>query len=400
MDNVTFNRRASERFVALALAQTVTKAGPAPPAIRHSTETILTSVPPAVLCPDAPADTELRHRAHRAADLAYAQAGEDGVQLLQRGLRRLAQLAAEAPVLHGTGSWALRGILRDGWMRASGDGMSGEVAITSVWEPDVFVILWKGPLSLYCAAAFAYMNAGYQRDAFQISARRAGREPVGEFVSELLFGDAEGPFVGPHPQFENRLTRYRLASRDAFFHQAQEALARLVASGDGTAATRPLQRRIAVTDPESALDNLLFAVQHRMQTDPALTRRPEAERFASAARWVAERLRGQSLFVAPGDTPAERERKEHRCRALRHQYPVLLLIDPKGLDCRVEPNYPWADERRVEREISARAIKYILVPDIHVKELRSSLTTHGLAPEVLPLEYFEGLRLFAESVSR
>jgi hypothetical protein len=373
---------------------------PAPPALRDPAVTRLGSLLPAALLVDDPTTPNLRECLPAAVDVAFAQAGPEGVDLLADGLGWIAAMSGGDWILHGTGSWALDGILRDGKVRAGGDGMSREVAITGVVEPDIFVLRWQSPLSLYSAAAFAYMNADWRQDHLLLSAVRLGRPYVGDLLAELAFPQEEGSFLAASPMTRAVLTRHRLPERDAHFREGLAALEELIRRGDTTAATRPLERGLAVSDGDSALTNVLFAIQLQMRKDSPSGSTPEAERFVRAAHRVIELLRPCLLCPEPGDSPARLARKEATARALRAQFPVILVAEAADLDCRVDPSYPWSDERRVPGAMEVRSLTHVLVPSAHVTALERRREQAGLVAAILPLEYFESMRLVAESPAR
>jgi len=377
MDAATYHRRLAARFRQLAerpLASETpaSRVLAAPDRLRKEAADTAARLPSDGLFPDAPAPAQLTARVRAAVDLAYAQAGQSGAELVVEALGHLDALRQRQPVLHGTGSWALAGLLRDGFLRAGGDGQTGEVAITGVVEPDLFVLHWLTPFSLYAAAAFAYMNADYQHEGLLVSATRAGQPYIGAFVAELLFGPEEGPFLGPGAQgLRTDLVRHRLPERDELFRQACK-------------------------DVETALANVLFSVQLRMQSDPGLAELPVPDQFRAAVHRYAAEQRERLLGSVDGETPAARQAKEARLAELGQQYPVILLLDPDAIPGRPDPSYPWTDERRVAGRIDAKHITHLLAPSTQLESVRTQLEAAGRCPQVLPLEWFEALRLIAE----
>lgn len=389
------------RFAEVARARSMAPPAPAPEGVRAPALAQLSTLDPATLAVTEPARADLETALAVAVDTAFAQGDVEGVSLLVAGLGWIAGMASLGNwILHGTGSWALASILTDGAVRAGGDGMTGEVAITGVLEPDVFVLRWGSPLSLYSAAAFAYMNAGYRRDTLRLSALRQGRPHVGDLLAELAFPLAEGSYLDASPRLSEQLTRHRLLGRDAHFRQALANLEQRLEQGDTAWTTEPMQRSMTVNDADAAQSNVQFAVQRQLQTEPSPTSEAQTElaRVTRASRRVIGFLRSCLLCSDP-ETPAELQAHTTRAaRELADQHPVILIARTTDHDCRPDPSYHWSDERRIPGSLALGSITHVLVPQSRMADLERCGPPVGLQAEILPLEYFEALRLVAENV--
>jgi hypothetical protein len=298
-------------------------------------------------------------------------------------------------LVHGTGSWALRGILRDRQLTPGGDGLTGEVALTGVQQSDIFVCLSRTPLALYAGAMFAHTNAGWSGDELMVSAVRTGRVPVAAFVGLLLFAQGDPVLSEEWLEMARSLTRFRTLEMDeALLAAYDDVLARAEAGvlrGDG----RQYSRRLGTPDDhDTAVNNALAAVVERMNRDPDTMKVPAPERLRAGTLRFGPFLRQRLLCPLTGDSPVVVERKRTILRELREQFPVVLGIAPAGIDARPDPAYAWSDERLVGHPIPLSAVVQVYAPADRHSELRPVLAP---SVDLEPLEDLEVLRLVAEA---
>jgi hypothetical protein len=398
-----FSRRyalRAQRFARICRQQRRVRPPAAPASWRQAAGALAGGIDSALACIDAPALPELAARVGLAIDEAYRQAGSRGAGLVVTGLRRIAELHQPDHLVHGTGSWALSGILRDGALVPGGDGLTGEVALTNMQQRDLFVCELNDAASMYAAASFAYMNAACVGDGLLVSAVRAGSVPIAELVGLLLFGD-ENPVLTPQwSDLARRMIRFRTLERDSTLGRACDEALRLARSGDLKGDGRQYSRRLgAPDDSEVALTNVYAAIVDRIARDTDLLRLRNEERLAAGVRRYAPELKQLLLCPLTEDDAAERDRKSTLLEALQHQFPVILVLNGDGIACRADPNYPWSDERLVRQPIDAARIDYAYVPLDVMGVVQNALNRAGLQrAEVVPLEELEAVRLVAEAV--
>jgi hypothetical protein len=325
------------------------------------------------LVPDAASEEDVARRIARASGALGAP-----FEAFARALSRFAELQTPGLALHGTGSWALSGILRDGAIVAGGDGLTGEVAMTNVVERDVFVLSWRSPFAFYAAAAFAHWNAGSRQVALEWSATSAGHVPIDEMLMLLLFVEGD-PIIGRG----RGATYFRVRDPEAD-RVSLAALERLVQRARENELPRDLGRggrRVGPVTPELCEDNLVYAIRTLANGEPMRD---------AILRW-APRLRAMLGCALPEDSAEERARKAAVVASLAAQHPVVLAVD--AVECRADPSYPWSPERRVSDRIPLDRIRVAWVPEAQRAAASRSLPH----VEVLPLEDFELLRAVAET---
>jgi hypothetical protein len=365
---------------------------------RRAAKDLAQSLDPARICVDQPARAELEQRLVLATAEAHAQAGHAGAALLLSGVERLRAQPANGRLLHGTGSWALSGVFRDGALTPGGDGLTGEVALTDIHQPHVFVCISTGPLSLYASATFAHANCGRSTTTLAISAERSGKRPIAEFFDALVFGD-EARFT-PHTAARARsLVRHRTLAMESALAAAYAQALELARIGQLAGDGREVARRLASPDDrDAALQNVLSAIVARVSADSRLMELPAEVRLAAAVEQLAPELRRRLHCPLPDDDAEERARKNAVLTALGGQFPCILTLDESGIDARADPDYPWTDERLVDEPIEVGRIVSVHAPlDQHAK-LRPALRRAGAShAELLPLEDIEAMRLVAEA---
>lgn len=328
---------------------------------------------------------------------AHAQAGDEGAHLVVDGMADLGAMLGDSRLLHGTGSWGLAGILRDGEVRAGGDGLTGEVAITDVDDRAIYVCRTLSLFNYYSAASFGYMNANLSGEDLRVSAVRAGRPWVADFFMAQFFGDGAPVIEEPQPGPPVRLVRHRTREMDESLLRAYDLALAKAEAGAFPAQPRSLARAVGVASDEASFANVIFAIFQRARgEDPGFE--PVREAMCAAVLRHAPALRSRLLCPLPGDDEAALLRKERTLAALREQFPCVLLLDDEGVDVQ-EPSYFWTGECLVEGSIEARRILAVYVPQALRAEVRAQLDAAGLGrAEVRPIEHFEALRLVAESV--
>ncbi len=390
-------RTLPERFTSIVAQQPYTRARSAPGSWHARAAEVARPIDPSRLCVDAPSRTLFAARVAAALDDAYAQAGDAGAELVLDALPRLAAICGSGCLTHGTGSWALEGILGDGQLTPGGDGMTGEVALSGIAQPDVFVCLATSALALYAAATFAHTNAGWTGGELAVSAVRTGRVPVAAFVGVLLFAQGD-PVLSPEwLEMARNLIRFRTLEMDKALLAAYDDVLRRAASGDLPGDGRQYSRRLGTPDDhELSVNNVLAAVVARMGADPEIMKVAARERLRAGTLRYAPVLRDSLMCALPGEAAPVVERKRVVLAALRRQYPVVLAIRPEGVEVRTDPGYAWSDERLVRHAIPLSAVSHVFAPLDRHPELRPKLAP---AIELCPLEDLEVLRLVAEGVA-
>jgi hypothetical protein len=387
-----------QRYTSLRLSQPRWTREPPAERWQRAARELAGSVDPERVCVEPITRAQLEHRLIAALGEAQAQAGDAGAELFLSGIERLGARLGSGQLLHGTGSWALSGILRDGALVPGGDGLTGEVALTAIVQPDLFVCLSTGPLSMYAAAAFAYSNCGLSTPRLVLSAERAGMRSIAEFFSVLVFAE-QARFTPSSAELVHWLVRHRTAAMDQSLGAACDRALELAASarlaGDGAGATR---RLAPPTDRDAAFDNVLAAVVASMNAVPELMRIPAERRLGAGVLALCPVLKSRLLCPLPGDDADEHCRKAAVLAALSEQFPCVLTLDQQGVECRADPGYPWTDERLVRHRIGADRIATLHAPLEHHEKLRTALVRCGLGQaELLPLEDIESLRLLGEA---
>jgi hypothetical protein len=164
---------------------------------------------------------------------------------------------------------------------------------------------------------------------------------------------------------------------------------------------------MTVADTETALRNVQFAVQRRLQTEPpprtasAETAAPgsELERVTRVSQRVIGFLRTCLLSPEPAALVTGQTQPPRTAEALTAQHPAILVARKGDHDCRPDPSYPWSDERRVPQSLALGSFTHVLVPERHIADLKRRGPPAGLRAEIVPLEYFEALRLVAEGLA-
>jgi hypothetical protein len=358
------------------------------------------AIDPAVVCIDAPSRPTFAARIAVGLTEASRQASERGVELVLAGLRRIAQARRSEYLVHGTGSWALSGILRDGALIPGGDGMTGEVALTNLEQSDLFVCVWDEPTSMYAALAFAYMNAGTVGDRFLLSALRAGRLPIAELFGLLLFGSDPAAISQEERALLRRMLRYRTLEHDSTLARAYERARELARRGELPGDGRQYTRRLgAVDDDGAAFTNACATVVAAMRRNPELMKLPSDSRLAAGVLAHATALERALLCPMPSDDADEVVRKQATLGALKEQFPVVLVIDGESITQRRDPGYPWSTERLVGAPIPADRIVVAYVPLGEMPGVERALVRAGLGRAVAaPMEELEGIRLVSEAV--
>lgn len=385
------------RFVELSGQQGLLDVPAAPEEWLARAARLARALEPRAHCVDDVTAAELERRLSRAVSVAYSQAGAAGAALALDTLPRFAALLRSGYWIHGTGSWALDGILRDSALRPGGDGYTGEVALTGIEQPEVFVCLARSVVALYAAATFAHTNADSTGAELTISAVRAGHVPLAAFVSVLLFAQGEPRLTEEWLDKARSLVRYRTLEMEqalcAAFDEVLERAARDALPGDG----RQYSRRLGPpADHATAVNNALAAVVMRMARASRLPSTPAADRLRRGVLAHAPALRARLLCALPEDDAARTAEKARILEALKAQFPVLLAIDSTGLSCRADPAYAWTDERLVGSPIPLSAVRAVYAPLVRHAALAGRL---GAGVELLPLEDFEVMRLVAEGIA-
>jgi hypothetical protein len=342
---------------------------------------------------------EVEQRLGAAIAEAQAQAGDEGARLVVDGMAGLGATLGTPRLLHGTGSWALAGILRDGEVRAGGDGLSGEVAITDVDDPDIYVCRTVGVFNLYSAASFGYMNANRSGEDLRISAVRGGWPWLADFFVRVFFGEGALVLDEHAPVAAARMVRHRTPETDEALRRAYDRALALAADGAFPAHGTALARVVGVASEEATLANALFAVAARARRE-APDFQATGAALAAAVKRHAPALRARLLCPLPDDDEAARARKAATLAALGEQFPCVLVLDDEGLSVRA-PSYFWTGECLVSGAVEATRLRAVYAPGARAGEVRAGLDRAGLElVEVLPLEHFEALRLVAEVAPR
>ncbi len=389
----------AERFARICRKQALFAGAPAE-CWNETAARLADSIRSALVCIDAPDRPTFAARIALALAEAERQLGERGSALVSDSLGRIAATARPELLVHGTGSWALSGILRDGALVPGGDGMTGEVALTNLVQPDLFSCAWDDPTSLYAACAFAYMNAGCSGEALRLSAVAAGGLPIHVLVAMLLFGEGEPRLEPAQADVLRRMFRYRTLEQDTTLARAYERALELAQRGELRGDGRQYTRRLgAPDDDDAAFTNACATVVARMAGTPELLELPNETRLAAGVKAFADALKGSLLCPLPTDDDDERTRKLALLDALRSQFPVVLVIDGGGVPTRPDPGYPWSSERLVADRIPAERIRLIYVPLEEMPLIGRALARAGLRNTLaVPLEELEALRLVAEAV--
>jgi hypothetical protein len=355
---------------------------------------------PALACIDAPERSSFAARIAMGLSEAERQAGQPGQELVLQSLRRITATARPSLLVHGTGSWALSGILRDGALVPGGDGMTGEVALTNLTQSDLFLCAWDDPTSLYAACAFAYMNAGWSGEGLRLSAVRGGGLPIHEFVGLLLFGEGEPVLTPEQASVLRRMRRFRTLEQDTTLAAAYDRALDLAERGELRGDGRQYTRRLGAADDDAAaFTNACATVVARMAQAPELMKLPSERRLAAGVVAFVETLKPTLLCPLPDDDSDEQARKLATLQALTAQFPVVIVLDGEHLSTRRDPGYPWSSERLVGDAIPASRIALVYVPLSELPGVRSALRRADLEHAMaVPLEELEGLRLVAEAV--
>jgi hypothetical protein len=371
---------------------------PAPPAEWRARAESLAAAPGVARLVVGAADTrDVARRLAAGVAEAFAQAGDEGARVVVEGLAGLGALLGGGRLLHGTGSWGLAGILRDGAVRAGGDGLSGEVAVTDVDDPAIYVCRTVSLFNYYSAACFGYMNANRSGEDLRVSSVRAGLPWLADFFTEQFFGEGASTVEERSPAPRARVVRHRTIESDERLRRAYDRAASMAASREFPARPGPLARVVGHESEEAAFSNAIFAISQRARAlDPAFA--PGGQALCAAVERHAPALRARLLCPLAEDDDATRARKARTLAALGDQFPCVLVIDPAGLDVR-QPSYFWTGEGLVEGAIDATRMVAVHVPERCRGAVAGQLQGAGLAGvQVHPLEHFEALRLVAEVV--
>lgn len=394
-DSSEAHRTLPERFARIVAQQPYERPARAPAKWHERAADVAATLDPAMLCIDAPSREAFTDRVQLALDDAWAQAGDAGAELVLDALPRLARVAGSRRLVHGTGSWALEGILRDGQIMPGGDGLTGEVALTGIEQSDIFVCEANGSLALYAAAMFAHTNAGWAGDELRISAVRTGRIPAAAFVGLLLFAQGDPVLSPAWLDMARSLIRFRTLEMDEALLAAYDDVLRRAHADDLPGDGRQYSRRLGTPDDHAtAVNNALAAVVARMSADAEIMKVPARERLRAGTLRYAPALRERLLCALPGDAQEVLEEKRAVLEDLGKQYPVVLTIEPDGIECRADPGYAWSDERLVGHPIPLAAVTQIYAPLDRHASLRPRLDP---AVELRPQEDLEVLRLVAEA---
>lgn len=366
---------------------------PAPARLRAAVHTAARAVPDASLFLDAPDPAERERRLTGAVDRIHAAAGPRIAAHLAGTLARWGALAARGDLLHGTGSWALRGILSDGALRPGGDGMTGEVATTGIPEDAVYLIAPNTPLALHAALTFAHGNTGFAAATRDPGPARAGLPPVAQVFSAAFFG----------PELADAwrtVQRLRTAGMEACRLAALERAVAQARDGTLPADAVRAQRTLGAPDLALATANLLAAVGSRAARDPALAALPPDRRLAAELIAQAAALRGALLCPVPGDPARVLARKARTLAALARQFPCVLQLRSDGISARPAPDYPWTGERLSIDPVPVTALAALWVPGRARARARAWLRRHDLAAvPVRDLDRLEDLRFVMEQPS-
>jgi hypothetical protein len=392
-----FEKFLAERFTRIRSVQRLPTIEPAGPARAAGLE-LATEERVRRLVPDPVGEADVAARIARALAAGVSLGGD--LDSLVTAVRRLARLRSPEMLLHGTGSWALAGILRCGAIVPGGDGLTGEVAMTNVVEPDVFVIEWRSSLAFYGAAAFAYMNAAWTegRGEAALWSPRLGHARLEDFFSILLFDDADPNELNARDRPEPRYWRVRDPAADAVTRMALERLVDLARADALPEDVGRRHRELGAISPEVAENNVLYAILELAGREPELRSLPSAARMKLAVLRYAPRLRALLCCALPEDNEEARRRKEAFIEQSRQQFPVVMALDSLGLSPREDPTYPWSPERRVHGRIPLERVRHVWVPEGRRLEVADALVaSEGTGVQVHPLEDFALLRVIAEA---
>lgn len=380
------------RFTELSLKQAPGRPPPCPDVWRERAAALESVATHLSLHRGAPGPASVRLQL--AMDEAYAQAGPRGGELMLESVASIASLIGSGRLLHGTSSWAFSRILDDGEVRAGGDGLTGEIAITNILDPSIYVCESVNLLGLYTAVAFAHMNANRSGEELMVSAVRSGRWWLADFLDKLLFAEGS-PTADGLVGRRSRVVRHRTLEMEDALRKAYEQALDLARRGELDVDVRQLSRRVGLAPEDAAFVNALCAVANRAEREAVRSGAMILPIPEAVLRW-APRLRGELLCPLPEDDEAERTRKQNTLSALESQFPCVLVIDPEGIDVR-RPPYHWTGECLIQGTFPARNIVAVHAPEKELSRVRSELSAAGLHHvEVGALEAFEILRMVAE----
>lgn len=395
----TYERRA-ERLRQIALQESWAEVSPAPHGERAAPLALARAVAPDLVCFDAPDSDTWLARVALALDRAYAQSGRDGARWIGEALTLAGDLSQGRFLVHGTGSWALAAIARDGALVPGGDGLTGEVALTHSRARDLYVCEGTDPASLYAAASFAYMNCAFDATRLELSAERAGARGVAEVFLVLLFGDDVPVLDARTERLARGLVRHRTLGMELALKAALERATELARRGELVGDGREHMRRLGTPDDaEAAFENVLAAIVERLEGVPHLVQVAAVERLARAVLELGPALERELLAPHAEDEPQRAAYKRDTLVALARQYPCVLVLDADGIEHRPAPSYAYSNERLVGQAIGLAALRRILVPHRDIDAARVLLAEAGVAPEIAALECFEAWRLVAECVA-
>lgn len=301
---------------------------------------------------------------------------------------------AEEPYLHGTGSYALKRILKDGIKpRAGESSITGESALLSLGPKDYVSLATPSRDGEIIATTYAYTSSGetglsYNADEyFQKDRVTRTIEAIGgknAFIERVLesvvqeYGIQDVGEMRKTLEFETGVMFESALQYGAYVFKPEESKRRIDALKriQGGKVTD-----INVVHQVLFLNGIFQGQREEFIKDRLSERNEEGSvinnQINTAIRKLDERM--VSYETLPKEEKVE----------IENQFPVVIMLEGKEENI-VDPKVPLLQERVATKTIRASAIREIRVPQKYVPEVQEWLEEDNLpGVKVTPLEFYE-----------
>lgn len=321
-------------------------------------------------------------------------------------------------MFHATGSHGLRGILKQGYITPCGDGLTGELSITGVFEKVICVVLKGHPVAEYFPQAYAFLSTQYPRESLALCADGHSELTLFDILHVLFLsreissrtGTSATLPAGSRSGWRDALRDYRQMDKQEFavhryrtekgekaFKQAYTHILNTATGEDLVKSLHGLyaNRDLSETNLQGAVHNFIIDMELQLVGDLECIRRDPEALYHHVVKEVKRR---ESLLLCASEQDNEeiRIRKKKTLAELASQYPCILTMTTAGCSIHEARGRPLF-ERLVHENISAKNIHEIAVPLKWVQKTRQLVQDLG-CPQcaVIPIEYFEVRRLISE----